>query len=152
MTGSNPIRNRNREYQCWMSARYALSQSLNVPTAKAFEEAGAATAQEFGDGLGINFANDQAEIRDAIGGTGTTVNPLQLAGAFRAFGNEGIYNEPYAVTKVEFPDGKEVDLKPEPEADMSDYTAYMITDMLKTVMSEGTGTTADIPGLPVAGK
>src|SRR5690625_6244182 len=77
---------------------------------------------------------------------------MQLEGSFRAYGNEGIYNEPYAVTKVEIPDGKEVDLKPEPEAAMSDYTAYMITDMLKTVMSEGTGTTADIPGLPVAGK
>src|SRR5699024_4433373 len=58
----------------------------------------------------------------------------------------------YAVTKVEFPDGKVVDLKPEPEAAMSDYTAYMITDMLKSVMDEGTGREANIPDLPVAGK
>src|SRR5699024_48760 len=60
--------------------------------------------------------------------------------------------KPYAVTKVEFPDGKTVDLEPESEAAMSDYTAYMITDMLKTAMDEGTGVEANIPGLPVAGK
>src|SRR5699024_8055337 len=88
----------------------------------------------------------------AIGGAETVTTPLQLAGAYRAFGNEGIYNEPYAVTKVEFTDGKVVDLKPEPEAAMSDYTAYMITDMLKSVMDEGTGREANIPDLPVAGK
>src|SRR5699024_9119892 len=79
-------------------------------------------------------------------------SPLQLAGAFSAFGNEGIYTEPYAVTKVEFPDGSVVDLTPESEAVMSDYTAYMITDMLKGVLTSGTGTRANIPELPVAGK
>src|SRR5699024_10942056 len=35
---------------------------------------------------------------------------------------------------------------------MQDYTAYMITDMLKTVMVSGTGTQANIAGIPVAGK
>src|SRR5690625_3422565 len=150
--GSTPIRNWNREYQGWMSARTALSKSLNVPTVKALEETGTSNAQKFAEGLGIKFHDDTIDIRDAIGGTRTEVNPLQLAGAYSAFGNEGIYNEPYAVTKVEFPDGKTVDLKPESEAAMSDYTAYMISDMLKTAMSEGTGVEANISGLPVAGK
>lgn len=146
------IRNWNRQYQGWMTARYALSRSLNVPTVKTFVETGYDNAKSFAEGLGIKFHEDEIKLTDAIGGTETNTTPLQLAGAFRAFGNEGIYNEPYAVTKVEFPDGKVVELKPEPEAAMSDYTAYMITDMLKTVMSEGTGTSANIPGLPVAGK
>ena len=147
------IRNWNRQYQGWMSARYALSQPLNVPTVKLLEETGYENARKFGEGIGINFHNDTVTIGDAIGGTETRVTPLQLAGAYRAFGNEGIYNEPYAVTKVEFPDGKVVDLKPEPEAAMSDYTAYMITDMLKTAITEGTGRNyANIPGLAVAGK
>jgi len=147
------IRNWNRQYQGWMSARYALSQSLNVPTVKLLEETGYENARKFGEGLGIKFHNDTVTIGDAIGGTETRVSPLQVAGAYRAFGNEGIYNEPYAVTKVEFPDGKVVDLKPEPEAAMSDYTAYMVTDMLKTAITEGTGRNyANIPGLAVAGK
>ncbi|MEC5422496.1 PBP1A family penicillin-binding protein [Virgibacillus sp. C22-A2] len=150
--GSSPIRNWNRAYGGWMSARHAMNQSLNVPAVKTLDETGYAEAKSFAEGLGINFADDQITIRDAIGGSKTNVTPLQLAGAYRAFGNEGIYNEPYAVTMIEFPDGKTVDLKPEPEAAMSDYTAYMITDMLKTVVTDGTGTPANVPGLQVAGK
>ncbi|RKQ37634.1 penicillin-binding protein 1A [Oceanobacillus halophilus] len=150
--GSNPIRNWNRSYAGWVTARYALEQSLNVPTVKLFEEVGAGNAQTFAESLGIRFADDQINIRDAIGGTATNVTPLQLAGAYRAFGNEGIYNEPYAVTKVEFPDGEVVDLTPESEAVMSDYTAYMVTDMLKSVVTSGTGTGANVSGLDVAGK
>ena len=147
-----PIRNWNRKYQGWMSARYALANSLNVPTVKTLVETGYGDAQKFAEGIGIKFHDDKIDIRDAIGGTSTEVTPLQLAGSFRAFGNEGIYNEPYAVEKVEFPDGTVVDLRPEAEPAMSDYTAYMVTDMLKSVMSEGTGQSANISGLPVAGK
>ena len=39
-SGSNPIRNWNRQYHGWVSARYALVQSLNVPAAKTLEEIG----------------------------------------------------------------------------------------------------------------
>lgn len=151
-TGSNPIRNWNRTYQGWVSARYALEQSLNVPAAKTLVEIGSERAKPFAESLGIEFASDVLDPRDAIGGTETNISPLQLAGAFSAFGNEGIYTEPYAVVKVEFPDGSVVDLKPKAEAVMSDYTAYMVTDMLKDVLKSGTGTNANIPGLPVAGK
>src|SRR5699024_6605306 len=51
-------------------------------------------------------------------------------------------------------DGKEISLKSKPKAAMSDYTAYMVTDMLKDVVNDpsGTGTQAQISGLPVAGK
>lgn len=150
--GSKPIRNWNREYHGWVSARYALSQSLNIPAAKTLVEIGRERAKEFAEGLGITFADKVLDPRDAIGGTRTTVTPLQLAGAYSAFGNEGIYTEPYAIVKVEFPDGSVVDLKPESEAVMSDYTAYMMTDMLKTVMKSGTGVEANIPELPIAGK
>lgn len=151
---NSTIRNWNRQYQGWMSMRYALSRSLNVPTVKLLEEAGFENAKEFAEGLGIKFHNDQILIGDAIGGTSTNTTPLQLAGAYSAFGNEGIYNEPHAVTKVEFPDGRVMDLKPEPKVAMSDYTAYMVTDMLKTAVTDpgATGTRANIPGLPMAGK
>lgn len=150
--GSSPIRNWNRSYAGWVTARYALNQSLNVPAVKVMEEVGRERAQPFAESLGINFHEDYLDVRDVIGGRETVVTPLQMAGAYRGFANEGIYNEPYAVTKVEFPDGRTVELKPEPEAVMSDYTAYMITDMLKSVISEGTGTEANVPGMPVAGK
>lgn len=151
-SGSNPIRNWNRKYHGWVSARYALVQSLNVPAAKTLEEIGSERVKTFAENLGIEFSTEVLDPRDAIGGTSNTVSPLQLAGAFAAFGNNGIYTEPYAVEKVEFPDGTVVDLKPKPEAVMADYTAYMVTDMLKDVVNEGTGQRVKIPGLPIAGK
>lgn len=140
-------------YYDWVSMRFALKESLNVPAVKTLTEVGYGTAQKFAEDLGIDFVKDQIQLTDAIGGSQTEVSPLQLAGAYRAFGNEGIYNDPYAVRKVVFPDsGKTVNLKPEPKAVMSDYTAYMISDMLKTAISKGTGKLADIPNMPVAGK
>lgn len=147
------VRNWNRKYQGWMSARYALQESLNVPTIKLFLEVDTNKVKEFANNLGIEFANGQPQLTDAIGGHETVVNPLQLAGAYQPFGNEGIRYEPYAVTKVEFPDGRTVELTPEPEVAMSDYTAYMISDMLKDALAYGSsGGPARIPGLPVAAK
>lgn len=150
--GSNPIRNAGRTYNGWVTARYALQQSLNVPAVKLMEEVGRENSKEFAENLGIEFDSENLDVREAIGGTRTRVTPLQMAGAYSAFGNEGNYTEPYAVTKVEFPDGQEVDLTPDSEKVMEDYTAYMVTDMLKSVVSSGTGTNANIPGLDVAGK
>src|SRR5690625_1091848 len=152
-TGSgHQIRNWNHQYQGHVSARDALKDSLNVPAVKTFMEIGPDRAKQFAERLGIEFADKHLAPQDAIGGTKTSVTPLQLAGAFSAFGNEGIYTEPHAVSKVVFPDGSVVDLKPNTEAVMADYTAYMVTDMLKDVLKSGTGTNANIPHLPVAGK
>lgn len=146
------IGNWNNSYGGWESMRYALAQSYNVPAVKTLEETGLGNAKKFAEGLGIEFANNNIKITDAIGGTETGVSPLQMAGAYRAFGNGGIYNEPYAVTKVVYPNGRTINLKPEPKAAMSDYTAYMITDMLKTAVKSGTGTRANVPSIPMAGK
>ncbi|SDL67652.1 penicillin-binding protein 1A [Sediminibacillus halophilus] len=148
------IDNWNGQHNGWMSARSALAQSLNVPAVKTFEEIGASRAQEFAEGLGIKFHEDSIALTDAIGGSSTGVTTLQMAGAYSAFGNKGIYNEPYAVTKVTYSDGRTVDLKPEPKSAMHEYTAYMVTDMLKSVVNDpsGTGKAAKVPGLPMAGK
>ncbi|MFC2948337.1 PBP1A family penicillin-binding protein [Virgibacillus sediminis] len=148
--GDHEFNNFDRQYHGWVSAREALTHSYNIPALKTLEEVGLDNAAEFAGRLGIELKTRQ--IGEAIGGTSTEVTPLQMAGAYRAFGNEGLYNEPFAVTKVEFPDGETVEFNPEPEAVMADSTAYMITDMLKSVMADGTGQSANVPGLPIAGK
>ncbi|MFP3340262.1 penicillin-binding transpeptidase domain-containing protein, partial [Micrococcus sp. SIMBA_131] len=79
---------------------------------------------------------DEDMVATAAIGTFST-SPLQMTGAYAAFGNGGTYNEPHTVRKVVFPDGKEINLEPEPEKAMNDYTAYMISDMLKSVVDEG---------------
>ena len=148
--GGHPIRNWDRNYRGQVSMRRALEMSYNVPAVNTFLEIGEKPAQEFANKLGIDLKDEQMVPTAAIGTFLTS--PLKMTGAYAAFGNGGTYNEPHTVRKVVFPNGKEITMEPEPVKAMSDYTAYMISDMLKTVVNSGTGTDAKIPGLPVAGK
>ncbi len=149
-----PIRNVDRSYDGPISVRRALARSRNVPAIKALQEVGVDRAETFAKGLGIPIDYDDNAMPEAygLGGFRDGVSPLQMAGAYAAFGNNGVYTKPYTIRKVVFPDGREINLTPESEQAMSDYTAYMITDMLKTAVKEGTGTNANIPSLPLAGK
>lgn len=133
-----------------MSIREALYQSRNIPALKAFQEVGPEKAKDFAANLGIDFKNMYESY--SIGG-GEGASPLELAGAYAAFGNNGIYTEPHAVVKIVLRDGEtEVKTAPEAKSAMKDYTAYMITDMLKDVLTKGTGKAANVPGLHIAGK
>lgn len=145
------INNFDRSFKGQMTIREALAQSRNIPALKAMQEVGLDKARDFAVGLGIPLEEEIPEAY-AIGGFRDGVSPLNMAGAFAAFGNNGIYTEPHAVTKVVLSDGTEIDLSPEPESAMSDYTAYMVTDMMISVVERGTGTAARVPGVTVAGK
>ncbi|MGM9923387.1 MAG: PBP1A family penicillin-binding protein [Bacillus sp. (in: firmicutes)] len=151
-SNGTPINNYNNRYQGLMTAREALAKSLNIPALKAFQAAGLENSKEFGERLGFDFGDDFYESY-SIGGMKTGVSPLEMAGAYSAFGNEGVYIEPHAVTKIVLGDKTtKIDLTPEPKVVMKDYTAFMVTDMLKTAVQSGTGTQANVPGLDVAGK
>ncbi len=149
-TGEANIRNWDRNYRGQVSMRRALEMSYNVPAVNTFLDVGEKPAQEFANKLGMNLEDDQMVPTAAIGTFSTS--PLQMSGAYAAFGNGGTYNKPHSVRKVVFPNGQEINLEPESSKAMNDYTAYMISDMLKSVVDSGTGTDAKIPGLPVAGK
>ncbi|WJY28565.1 PBP1A family penicillin-binding protein [Sporosarcina trichiuri] len=140
-------------YKGAITMRHALYESRNVPAIKAFSEVGTAKAADFAQGLGLPMK--KLNQSDAIGGGGNDVSTMQMAGAYAAFGNEGIYNAPHAVKKIILRDGKtEINLTPDPVTAMKDSTAYMITDMLRDVLtaSNGTGRSANIPGVDLAGK
>lgn len=142
------------KYKGTMTMRQALAQSRNVPAVKTLQtvlsSAGQSTEKSFTKKLGFNFD----DIKESYGIGAFASSPLKMAGAYAAFGNEGVYNQPYAVKKIDFPDGSVTELDHKQYTAMHDYTAYMISDMLKDVVSSpaGTGRTADIPGVPLAGK
>ncbi len=147
------VNNWDGDYLGTMTMRRALALSRNVPAAKTLAEVGLERSRKFAEGLGIDFESETMHESNAIGGAKTGVTPLQLAASYSAFGNEGVYNEPYAVRRVEFQGSRStVEFKNESHVAMKDYTAYMISDMLKDVVEWGTGTTAKVPGVPVAGK
>lgn len=136
-----------------ITMRQAVYESRNIPAIKTFEEVGTKNAGEFANSLGVPVK--KLYQSDAIGGGANDVSTQQMAGAFAAFGNEGIYNAPHAVKKIILRDGKtEINLSPDPVSAMKDSTAYMVTDMLRDVMTKpnGTGTKANIPGMDIAGK
>jgi penicillin-binding protein 1A len=138
------------EFHGDISMREALVMSYNIPAIKTFMEVGSEDAVDFANQLGIPIKT--AHPAYAIGGFSHGPSPLELAGAYSAFGNKGVYHKPTTLRKIKFPDGYEKKYESEPVAAMHDYTAYMITDMLKDVVKRGTGTLAAIPGLEVAGK
>ena len=145
-----PISNWDHQHHGIMTIRQALQNSYNIPALLTLRAVGEDKAKAFAEQLGITFKNDKVYESYAIGSN--TVSPLEMADAFSAFGNGGQYNRPHFVQKVVFPDGKVVSFEEKSKQVMEDYTAYMVTDMLRTVVNEGTGKLANVPGLDVAGK
>ncbi|MDQ6600868.1 PBP1A family penicillin-binding protein [Bacillus salipaludis] len=144
------LQNWDRRYHGMLSMRTALQWSYNIPAFLTYKAVGIDRAKNFAKQLGITFDHDQVYESTAIGSN--AVNPLEMAGAYSSFANKGIYNQPHFVQKVVYPNGKVVSFKPKPKQVMHDYTAYMITDMLRDVVDAGTGKAANVPGLDVAGK
>jgi penicillin-binding protein 1A len=144
------ISNWDNQYHGTLTMRTAMQNSYNIPALLTMREVGMDKAKTFAEQLGITFQSNEVYESYAIGSN--TVSPLDIAGAYSAFGNNGLYNKPHFVQKVVFGDGTVVNFTEESKRVMQDYTAYMVTDMLRTVVNSGTGTTANIPGLDVAGK
>lgn len=148
------ITNWDGRYMGAMTARKALYASRNVPAVKALQEVGTENAKEFVGRLGIETENLYES--DAIGGGAITISPIQMAASYAAFGNNGVYTDPHAITKIVYRDGKtSKNYTPEPNVAMSEATAYMVTDMLRDVVGnkpDASGTAANVPGLDIAGK
>lgn len=127
--------NYDKAFKGQMSMREALVDSRNITAAKLFnEDLDHNQVEGFLTRLGIDAARlspDGLVRSSAIDGA---MSPLELTGAYAAIGNEGYFTEPYTVTKIVNQRGDETDLVPPTNKAMEDYTAYMITDMLKGVI------------------
>ncbi|WML41778.1 PBP1A family penicillin-binding protein [Neobacillus sp. OS1-2] len=151
-TNGTPIRNANRSYAGNKTIREHLTWSRNIPALKAYQTVGADYATEFANSLGFPISDKQkANEANAIGAI-DAASPLNMAGAYAAFGNGGYYSKPYTVSKIIYSDGTEKKLASTKKKVMADYTAFLITDMLRTVVDSGTGTKANLPKLDLAGK
>ncbi|WP_391121830.1 PBP1A family penicillin-binding protein [Psychrobacillus sp. L3] len=151
-TGTNQVvRNFDGKYQGAMTMREALYNSRNVPAVKTLKEVGTKNAKEFINRFNIDIGS--VTESSAIGGTSKSMSPIQMAGAYAAFGNNGIHTEPYSINKIVYRDGKtEKNYRPEQKPVMKDSTAYMVTDVLRDVLTKGTAKRAAINGLDIAGK
>lgn len=128
----------DNSYMGPITMRTALEQSRNVPAVKTLAQVGLSRGALFAQRMGINIGSD-AGLSVAIGANASS---LQMAGAFSAFANQGIYHKPQFVSKIETPDGLVRNYDSTGSRVMSSATAYMITDMLKGVLTWGSGTAA----------
>ncbi len=146
------VGNQGRSYMGKQTIRFHLAQSTNVPAILANQAAGQEYSADFARSLGLPIAAEDTFNESNPLGTMSTASPLNMAGAYAAFGNGGFYIEPHAITKIVYDDGTERDVTPEPVRVMEDFTAYMVTDMLRDAVTSGTGTRANISGIDLAGK
>ena len=89
-----------------------------------------------------------------LGGMTYGVSPLEMASAYGALANGGVYIEPTIFTSITTYDGQTlVNSNPDEHQVVDEQVAYVITDMLKAVITEGIGGAASIGGqIEVAGK
>jgi len=150
------IRNSDRKYMGTLTLREALAHSRNVPALKAFQAVDNDKIYDFVTNLGIKpeTKNGDKYLHEAhsIGAFNST-SPLQMAAAYAAFANGGIYYEPYTVSKIVYRDtGETVEYEPEEKRAMSDSTAYMMTYALRYAVTNGLSSGAAIKGINVAAK
>lgn len=153
---STPVYNWDRSYYGSMSITYAIQQSRNVPAVKALEKVGLKNAKKFLNGLGIDYP-EMVYANAISSNTSDSSNKYgasseKMAAAYAAFANGGIYYKPKYVNRVVFSDGTTKEFDSEGTRAMKATTAYMMTDMMKTVLMDRTGTNAAISGVYQAGK
>jgi penicillin-binding protein 1A len=134
-----------------ITLEHALAESINTVAARLADEIGrpqvAATAKRLGINSPINT--------DPAMALGTTlVTPLEMAGAYTAFGNGGARVQPYGIERIRVAGGPVVfQHRNTPPAPVIANPALGEMDrMLRTVLVSGTGTRAAIPGYDLAGK
>ena len=155
--GTNtPVYNWDRGYFGNITLQYALQQSRNVPAVETLNKVGLNRAKTFLNGLGIDYPD--MHYSNAISSNTTESNKQygasseKMAVAFAAFANGGIYHKPMYINKVVFSDGSEKEFSDPGTRAMKETTAYMMTEMMKTVLAYGIGRGAYLPWLPQAGK
>lgn len=155
--GTNtPVYNWDMRYYGTITMQYAIQESRNVPAVKSLEAVGLKQALKFLNKIGINYP--ELHYSNAISSNTTKsgndygASSEKMAAAYAAFANGGTYHKPQYINKIVFSDGTEKTFSNEGTKAMKETTAYMMTDMMKTVLTSGTGVNAAIPGIHQAGK
>ena len=130
--------------------RTALTHSRNVITIKLLQSMGVKHILEYARRLGIK-SYLTPDLSLALGTSGVTL--YELTSAYGVFSNKGIKTEPMAIKSITDKDGNLLEEnKPQEERVISEELAFITTNILQSVVQEGTGWRAKTLGRPVAGK
>lgn len=135
--------------------RRALQQSVNVCAVKIVSQVGADYSADLLEAYGVSSVtgDDHNLAALALGGMSSGISPLEMASAYSTFVNQGTHISPSVYTKVTTRTG-DVLLEPEiKETKVLDSgVAWIMTDMLRSVVTEGLGYPAAISCASVGGK
>lgn len=143
-------KNNDRKYDEEVTMYDAITASKNAPAVWTLNEMGVSTSKKYLEKSGLSIEDNGLSI--ALGGLKNGVTPLQMANAYRAFAQYGVYSEPYFIQKITDRDAKEVSAPERVKKRIfSAQTAWNMTRMLEEVVNEGTASTGTYEG-ELAGK
>ena len=151
--GSYTPRNAGDRYYGLVTMRTAIRNSLNTTAVRLLEEIGLDASIQYLNKMGIPTRNSDRNLSLALGSMTYGVTPVELAAAYVPYANRGIYHQPYCVERIETVDGSNVyERKDSGKQVLSAQNAFLMTSLLQSVVSSGTGTRMLAANTPIAGK
>ncbi len=144
--------NFGNEYRGRVTLRQALSKSMNVPTVKIAEMVGYDRVVDLATRAGMNL---RIQPTPAVALGSYEVTPIEVAGAYTVFANQGVYVKPNYLTLIRDEQGNIIHThKRLSRAVLDPRVAYMMTSLLEEVIRSGTAAGVRSRGfaLPAAGK
>ena len=145
----------NEKYIGPITMRRGVISSLNVAAARTLlENVSIETATRYLVSLGVDASRINEDGSGLALGT-SAITPIEMAAAFATIANEGVYITPVSFSRVVDSTGKVIlsaDQSQETRRVFKSTTAYMLVDLLTDAVQRGTGTSAKIKGMTVAGK
>ncbi|MFF7641699.1 transglycosylase domain-containing protein [Streptomyces canus] len=176
-SGKNDLKIRNYDGSIWKNEKgkewnqendgkqsYGSPPKYQIDLREAMRESVNSAFVQLGMDVGLDkvkeSAMDAGLKEDSLAGTSfpsfsigiSDPSAIRMAGAYATFAASGKQNEPYSVEKVTSKDGDVFIHKVKPEQAFEKKVADNVTDVLKTVVEDGTGTNAQLTGRDVAGK
>ena len=156
LNGNPWPKNSPNTYTGWTSVRDGIRSSINTIAVQTLEKVGVTAAYNFAtQNLGLSLVPEDMNVSPlGLGGLTYGLSTVEMAAAYSAFANNGVYNEPKTYVKVLANDNTTVVLENETEqrVAMKETTAYLMTSMLQNAVSNGTGGAARFSGMHIAGK
>ena len=152
-SGGYTPQNAGDRYYGKVTLRTAMRNSLNVPAVRLLEEIGIESGVRYLNKMGIPTQQSDHNLSLALGSMTYGVTPVELAAAYIPFANGGIYHAPHCIERIVNPSGEAVfEREDSGKRVISEQNAYLMTSLLQSVISNGTGTRMLSANTPVAGK
>jgi len=145
--------NYDNNFDGWVSLRKSVSSSINIPAVVIFNDIGVENGKYYAMSSGIPFDETDDHLSLALGGFKYGVTPLEIAASYQPYANNGVYNVPYVIERIEDSYGVVVYEHTIDQRQIVDSsTAFMMTDILKTTATSGTAHRVKIDGIEIGAK